>query len=125
MTAYVGSYVLDNGLAVFNSTATHVYLTSQDPVNYAGVATYALGNKNPGVGNVATTPGAGSPNGEQVTVNAISGGSVTATGTATNWAITDNTNSRLLAVGTLSASQAVTSGNTFSLTSFTIRLPNQ
>ena len=51
----------------------------------------------------------------------ITGGSVTGSGTAAYWAITDAA-SVLVATGALSSSQAVTSGNTFSLASFTIRI---
>jgi hypothetical protein len=56
-------------------------------------------------------------------LHAVTDGSVTATQTAGWWSITDNTNSRLLATGTLSATQAVTSGNIFTLGAFDIRLP--
>jgi hypothetical protein len=58
-----------------------------------------------------------------VTVQALTGGNVTATGTATHYAITDTVNFRLLATGALSSPQAVTNGNTFSTSSFTIRIP--
>jgi hypothetical protein len=56
-------------------------------------------------------------------VSAVSAGTVTGTGTATHWALVDTGNSRLLAAGSLSASQGVTSGNTFDLTSFDIGIP--
>ena len=47
---------------------------------------------------------------------------MTATGTATHYAIT-NGSSELLATGSLAAPQAVTSGNTFTLASFDIGIP--
>lgn len=127
MAANVQDYVLDNGLAALKSSATHVYITSAEATTFTqATSTYALGNKNFGAG--AVFPGAiaagSAPAGRQLATAAITDGSVTATGTATNWAITDNTNSRLLAVGNLSASQSVTSGNTFALPSFTIKLVN-
>ena len=62
--------------------------------------------------------------GREVVVAAISDGTVTATGTATHYAILDTVNSRLLATGSLSASQAVTSGNTFTLSSTTVGIPD-
>ena len=71
-----------------------------------------------------SAPADASPNGRKVTLAAITGESVTGTGTATHYAITDTGNSRLLATGALSASQAVTSGNTFSLTASDIRIPD-
>jgi hypothetical protein len=58
-----------------------------------------------------------------VTIAAITDGIVTATGTATHWAITDTANSRLLATGSLSASQVVTNGNMFTLGAFDIGIP--
>jgi hypothetical protein len=62
-----------------------------------------------------------------VTIAAITDGSVTATGTATHYAIVDTSATyggpRLLATGSLSASQAVTSGNTFTLSSAVIGIP--
>jgi hypothetical protein len=66
-----------------------------------------------------------SPNGRLITSAAITDGTVTTSGTAAWWAATDETNSRLLAHGSLSATQVVTAGNTFTLGSFTIRLPTQ
>jgi hypothetical protein len=53
----------------------------------------------------------------------ITDGTITVTGTATGWAVVDSVAQRLLANGDLAASQAVTSGKTFSLGSFAIRIP--
>lgn len=117
--------VLDLGLNALKTEATHIYICSAEPATFtAASSTNALGNKNFGAG--AVIPGAiaaGAPNGRTVATAAITDGTVTATGTAAAWAITDNTNSRLLATGTLSATQGVTSGNTFTLPSFNVRLP--
>ena len=118
--------VLDLGLNVLDIEATHLYICSQEPTTFVEASsTYALGAKNWGAGAVFGSPAAGSPNGRKVSSAAISDGAVTGTGTAAKWAITDNTNSRLLAVGSLAASQAVTAGNTFSLATFDIRIPSQ
>lgn len=126
MAANVADRVLDLGLNVLDTEATHIYITNAEATNFTQASsTFALGNKNWGAGAVFGAPAAGSPNGRKVSSAAVTDGSVTATGTATHWAVTDNTNSRLLAVGTLAASQGVTSGNPFTLSSFDIRLPNQ
>jgi len=50
-------------------------------------------------------------------------GSITGTGTATHYAISNGSDT-LYATGSLSASQAVTSGNTFTLAAFTIAIPD-
>ena len=120
------SRVLDLGLNVLDTEATHIYLCSGDPADFTNASsTLALGNKNFGAGAAFGSPAAGTPNGRKVASTAITDGSITGTGTATKWAVTDNTNSRLLAVGSLAASQAVTSGNTFSLPTFDIRIPSE
>jgi hypothetical protein len=122
----VQSVVLDSGLTNFKNVATHIYINSSEPTTYAEASsTFALGNKNFGAGAALTGPAAGSPNGRKVTSTAITDGSVTGTGTATSWSIVNATGSALLASGSLSSSQAVTSGNTFTLASFDIRLPSQ
>jgi hypothetical protein len=126
MANVVGDYALDNGLNAIKTYATHIYLCTQDPLTYTdATSTYALGNKNFGAGGCFGAPGAGSPNGRQIASTPITDGSVTGTATASKWAAVDAVNSRLLANGSLSASQAVTAGNTFTLASFLIRLPNQ
>lgn len=75
-------------------------------------------------------PAAASPNGRKVTVAQITDGTITATSTGTSddaqyWALTDTTNSRLLAAGSLASAQMVTSGNTFTLAAFDIRIPSE
>ena len=103
-----------------NATSTVLHICSSQPAAFGNVATYTLGNQTtPTIGS----PASRSPNGRKVTVSAVStGGSVTATGTAAYWAIVDG--ATLWATGPLSASQAVTSGNTFTLTAFDIGIPD-
>lgn len=120
----IADRVYDNGLTVLDTEANAIYICSSEPATYAAATTTAaLGSATGGAFTGIGAPAAGSPNGRQVTVNAITAGSVTATGTASHFAIVDTVNSRLLATGALSATQAVTSGNTFSLTPLTIRIP--
>jgi hypothetical protein len=116
--------VLDNGLLQFKNLATHIYICSQQPTDYASATTtYALGNKNFGAGLALTGPVARTPDGRKVTTVAVTDGSVTGTGTATRWAIVDSVNSRLLVDNDLAASQAVTAGNVFSLPAFDFGIP--
>lgn len=118
--AYLNGSALDNGLQWLTTNGTRLDITSIEATTFAqatsscttGCAVCAVG-----------APGAGAPNGRQVTVGAISNGSVLVTGCAGFWAITGCTNA-LLVTGSLSASQAVTLGNTFTLTAFTIRYPS-
>ncbi len=120
--ATLNDRVFDNGLTVLDTEANKITITSQEATTYTeGNATYALGNS---TSLSIAAPSDRTGGGRKVTVSAISDGSVTATGTATHYAILDTVNSRLLATGSLTASQAVTSGNTFTLTTFDIGIPD-
>jgi len=119
--ASLADRVFDNGLTVLDTEANKILITSAEATTYTQAnATFALGNSTTlSIG----APAARSGGGRQVTIAAITDGAVTATGTATHYAIVDTVNSRLLATGSLSASQAVTSGNTFTLSSAVIGIP--
>ncbi len=120
--ATLNDRVLDSGLAVLDTEANKIVVTSQEATTFTNAnATYALGNST-SLSIAAPTDRSGG--GREVVVAAITNGSITATGTATHYAIVDTNNSRLLATSTLSASQSVTSGNTFTLASFTIGIPD-
>ena len=120
--ATLSDRVYDNGLTVLDTEANRVDICSAEPTTYtAATSTNTLGNT---TSITISAPADGDTSGRKVTLSAISGASVTATGTATHFAITDTSNSRLLATGPLSASQSVTSGNTFSLTAVDIEIPD-
>ena len=120
--ATLNDRVFDNGLTVLDTEANAIHITSQEATSYTdATSTSTLGN--------STSLSIGAPRdrtggGREVVVAAITDGSVTGTGTATHYAIVDTVNSRLLATGSLAASQAVTSGNTFTLSSVTIGIPD-
>lgn len=120
--AFLNDRVFDNGLTVLDTEANRLDICSQAPTTYTeATSTYTLGNKTSlSVGSPADR----SPTGRKVTVAAITDGTVSGTGTATHIAVVDTVNSRLLAVQALSASQAVTSGNTFTLPAFDIGIPD-
>lgn len=120
--ASLGDRVFDNGLTVLDTEANKITITSQESTTYASAnSTHALGSSTSlSIGSPADRSGGG----REVTVAAISDGSVSGTGTATHYAILDTTNSRLLATGSLSASQSVTNGNSFTLASFKIGIPD-
>lgn len=113
--------VFDLGLNILDTEADKILICSTLPTTYTEAnATYALGSKTSyAVGSPANRSGGG----REVTCPAVSGGSVTATGTAGFIAIVDTINSRLLQAKALSATQAVTSGNTWSCAAFKIGSP--
>ena len=122
--ASINDRVFDNGLTVLDTEANQVHITSAEATTYANATT---GGSNP-LGSSASlsigAPSDKSGGGREVTVAAISDGAVSNTGTATHYALVDSTNNRLLVTGALSASQSVTNGNTFSLASFTVGIPD-
>lgn len=120
--AWIGNTVLDDGLNILDTLADRIDICSQEPTTYTeATSTYTLGNETT---ITVSAPADRAGGGREVTVSAITAGSVTGTDTATHFAISDVSLTDLLATGSLSSSQAVTSGNTFTLTSFTIGIPD-
>ncbi len=120
--ATLGDRVFDNGLTVLDTEANAIHVTTQEVTTYTeATSTYTKGNSTSlSIGAPADRSGGG----RKVTVAAISDGSITGDGDVTHYAIVDTTNSRLLATGALTASQTVTNGNTFTLASFDIGIPD-
>lgn len=107
---YINDEVFDGGLDYADTNGTRIDITSQVATTRTeAITTYTLGNDTVNTG----APEAGAVSGRRVQVPAITAGTVTGTGTATHWALTSGT--VLIATGPLTSSQAVTSGNTFSL----------
>lgn len=120
--ATLNNRVFDSGLSVLDTEANRIDITSQEAASYAeATSTYTLGNS--ATISIAA-PSDRSGGGREVVVASISDASVTGDGTATHYSVVDTVNSRLLATGSLTASQVVASGNTFSLGSFTIGIPD-
>ena len=114
--AFINDEVFDQGLDYADTNGTRIDITSQEATTYTeATSTYTLGNDTVNTG--ATQDGA--TDGRRVIVPAITAGSVTGTGTASHWALTDAA-SVLIATGALSSSQSVTSGNTFTLDAISI-----
>lgn len=119
--AFIADNIFDNGLAYLNTNGETVYITSQEATTYTEASsTYKLGTKSSATFG---SPANGVTDGRRVIISAITDGSVGATGTATHWAAAkDSATAELLSTGALSASQAVTSGNTFTLDAISITL---
>ena len=117
---YINDEVFDTGLDYADTNGTRIDICyTQEPTTYAeATSTYTCGNKT-GLNTGATE--AGATDGRRVIVPAITDGSVTATQTAGWWALTDGS-AVLIAAGALSATQAVTSGNTFTLDAISITI---
>ncbi len=104
-------YLDTNGVRIDvqdTAEATTYALATTDEANSLGNDTVAV-----------PVPEAGATDGRRVVIPAITAGSVTGTGTAGWWALTDNS-SILLATNALSATQGLTDLNTFSLDAINI-----
>lgn len=125
MVSMVENLFLDSGLTAAQASISAIYICSSEPTTYALATTTAtLGYYSFGAGSAATGPSAGtSPTGRKLVANAITAGTITTTGTASWWAAVGTAS--LYAHGLLSAAQAVTAGNTFTLGSFEVRIANQ
>lgn len=120
--AFLSDSVLDNGLAYIITNGTRIDICTQQPANYTeATSTYTKGNK---TGLTCTGP-ADHTSGRKATVPAITDGAVTGDGTVSHWALTKpTTTTELLAAQALTASQAVTNGNTFTLDAIIIAIPD-
>lgn len=120
--AFLNDRVFDEGLSVLDLEATAVHVTSVEATDFTeATSTYSLGSSSSlSIG----APGDRVGGGRKVTVSAIGDGSITGTGTVTHYALVDTVNSRLLATAALTATQSVTSGNTFTLATFDIGIPD-
>lgn len=113
---YINDEVFDQGLDYADTNGTRLDICSQEPTTYAeATSTYSLGNDTVNTGAAE----AGATDGRRVIVPAITAGSVTASGDATHWALTDGSGV-LVATGALTATTAVTLGNTFTLDAISI-----
>jgi len=119
--ATLANAVFDDGLSTLTTNGTRLDICSTEPTTYTeATSTYTLGNEGTlSIGSPADRTGGG----REVTVAAITDASITSTGTAAFYAITNGSDT-LYATGSLSSSQGVSSGNTFSLGSFTIGIPD-
>lgn len=117
---HIADAILDNLSSIASATARRIDICqTAEPTTYTeATSTNSVGNK---TGLAMTAISNGAVDGRRVQTPAITDGSVTATATAGWWALTDAT-SVLHAAGALSASQSVTSGNTFTLDAISITI---
>lgn len=115
---FISDEVFDGGLDYADTNGDSLTVTSADPGGvYATVTGNALAVE---VVNTAV-PEDGAADGRRVIVPAITAGSITATGTASHWALTNGTDT-VIASGALTATQAVTSGNSFTLDAISVTI---
>ena len=119
---FIHDTALDALLNDIDTNAEELHICTAEPAVYADIATYSKGQK---TSLLITAPADRGGGGRELVVPAITDGAVDGDGTVTHWAIVKVTaTSRLLAAGLLSSGQAVSNGNTFTLTEFAIGVPD-
>lgn len=118
--AFILDAAFDSLLNRVCDNVENLYLNSAEATTFTEASsTNLLGTKaTPSIAAAANA----TPNGRQRTVAAITDGSVSATGTATHIALTDDSASELALTNSLTSSQSVTSGNTFTTDAMIIRV---
>ena len=111
MAKFIPDTILD--LMLDQAEGTQLHVCNAQPTTYADLASMTLAK---GAIN-APTAGAGSPSGRENAYPAVSGMSITQTGTATHVALSNNTTTLYLV--TTCTNQALTSGGTVDTTAFT------
>lgn len=105
--AFIRDATFDVALNDIKNNASRFDFCSQEPTTYAeATSTYTLANK---TGIAFTGPAAGDTSGRKVSVNTFTDGTVTGTGSATHWALTDGS-SVLYAAGSFASPVSLTSG---------------
>lgn len=117
MAATISDAVFDAALQYIEDNGDEVHILSSATMTWSEIASKTLGNK----ASPSYTGPENGTSGRKLTLGAISDGTVTGTGTATHFAITNGSNA-VLVCQELNASQGVTSGNTFTLTAAIIQL---
>lgn len=116
--ALISDAAFDQALSYIQTNGTRLDICSAEPTTFTeATSTFTLGND-------TVTTGAPQDNGtigRKVQVPAITAGSVTGTGTASHWGLNNGT-ALLPSAGSLSATQSVTSGNSFTLDAIDITL---
>lgn len=114
--AFITDNSMDAALDYVINAAERQVLCSSEPANYAAVAAAALADVVVDTGDFSKA--AGDTSGRKMTVAAQTGVNIDTSGTATHVAIVDDTGTELLHTTALSASQAVTSGNTADIAAY-------
>lgn len=120
MPLAVHDSILDKGLEELRLKAKKIHACTSQPANFAGVAAVS-------VGVVATTNGAvtdRTPDGRQIVLTPATGGTYTAAGTVSHYAIVDDTASLLLIADAVAVAKAVNSGDPIQLGTLTVSLPD-
>lgn len=121
MAKSVHNDVLDAALNYIKNNATRLCVCNAEPTTYTqAITTYKLGIKTITSADFAS-PADGDVSGRKLTVNAQTGVTVDAGGSATHYALCDSATSKLLYVTTVT-SQVLTLGNTMNTPAWDVEI---
>jgi hypothetical protein len=114
--------VYDNGLAPLATIVENLYLCNADPgLTWSNIASYAIGAKaSPTISAPQARSGG---DGREVVVSEIVGGVATATDTATHFALTDDSETKILVSGEIDTGIGLIDTYPFTVTEFAIGIP--
>ena len=124
--AYLHPDVYLKGLNELYASGNTIHICKTEPTTYADATTTLGTSTGCSLGFSTVTvdaPTVRVGGGYEVTVNAVTEGTITATDTVNYYALVDTTTSRLLAVQQLTNPQVVTVDNVFTLSSYKIGIP--
>lgn len=118
MAKSVDNSVLDGALNIIKNNAIRQVACSAEPANFAGVAAVTLSTATMASGDFTVADG--DTSGRKVTMGAKSGQTVSANGTVTHVALTDNVS--VLYYVTTTTSKAVTTSDTLNFPAWDIEI---
>jgi len=120
--AALNNDIFDDGENELTNKTEKLYLLSGDPgLTWANIALMALGVKlSPAISAPADRVGGG----REVTIAAITDGVGVAVGLATNWALTDDSENKILATNELAIAKNIRVDSVFYVEEFTIAIPD-
>jgi hypothetical protein len=120
MPAIFHNDIYDSGISQLTTIVENLVICSAQPTTYAEAQTYKLGTK---AAPSITGPTDKSGGGREISIAAITNGTVTVNGTATHFALLDDSASKMLVSQALDTSQVVTAGNPFTTTLHKVGIP--
>lgn len=115
---FISTSIIDNGLNYLYTNAKDLVITSQEVASYSESLTYQIGIKT----NISLIPPRNGINRRELPIMEFYDGLVTATGSASFFAIINSNTTELLVTGSLLTNNNFIAGNLFSFTGIIISI---
>ena len=114
--------IYDNGLGQLETIVENFYLCNADPeLTWANIASYAVGSK--AAPTISAPQDRAGGDGREVVVSAILDGTASASDMATHFALTDDSETKVLVSGPVETNINLTNGFSFTTSEFAIGIP--